>query len=87
MSYQSNETEALSFVDEDLAWFAIFCKQLLEIILRYIIGQVANEQTTPLSVCLLPRFQQHRQRCPEFLDDNHNLSFKKNHAQKDIHEN
>lgn len=86
MSYQSNEAKALSFVDEDLTGFAIFCKQLLEIILRYVIGQVADEQTTPLSVCLLAGFQQHRQRCPELLDDNHNLSFK-NHAQKDIYEN
>lgn len=33
MSYQSDESKAFAFVDEDLAGLTIFCEQLLEIFL------------------------------------------------------
>lgn len=67
MSYQSDETKAFAFVDEDLARLPIFCEQLPEIVICDVVGQVANEQTTPLSVRLLTRFQQHGQCCPKLL--------------------
>ncbi len=67
MSYQSYETKAFAFVDEDLAGLPIFCEQLLEIFLCDVVGQVADEQATPLCVGLLAGLQQHGQRCPELL--------------------
>lgn len=74
MSYQSDETKAFSFVDKDLAGLSIFCKQPLELILCDVAGQVTDEQTTPLCVCLLTGFQQHGQRCLKaLLIGNNNL--------------
>lgn len=62
VSYQTNETKAFAFVDENLAGFTIFAKQPLEVVLCDVVGQVADEQATALSVGLLARFQQHGQR-------------------------
>lgn len=67
VSYQTNETKAFAFVDENLAGLPIFAKQSLEVVLCDVVGQVADEQATPLSVGLLARFQQHRQRCLKLL--------------------
>lgn len=61
MSYQSDETKAFAFVDEDLAGLPIFGEQPFEIFLCDVVGQVTNEQTTPLCVSLLTGFQQHGQ--------------------------
>lgn len=66
-SYQSDETKAFAFVDEDLARLPIFCKQLSEIFISDVIGQVADEETTPLGVGLLTGFQQHGQCGSELL--------------------
>lgn len=65
--YQSNEAKAFALVDEDLAGFSIFRKQLPEVFLRDIVGQVPNKQAAPLRVRLFPRFQEHRQCSFEFL--------------------
>lgn len=67
MSYQSDETKAFAFVDKDLARLSVFCEQSLEILLCDVVGQVSNEQTTPLCVRLLTGFQQHGERCPKRL--------------------
>lgn len=60
--YQSDESKAFSFVDEDLRWLSIFCKHLPENFLCDVTRQVTNKQTAPLSVGLLSRLQQHGQR-------------------------
>lgn len=67
MSYQSDETKAFVFVDEDLAGLSIFSEQSLEIFLCNVVGQISNEQAASLGVCLLTGFQQHGQRCLKLL--------------------
>lgn len=67
MSYQSDETKAFALVDEDLAGFSIFGEKLLEILLGDVVGQVSDEQTTPLGVSLLAGFQKHGERRLERL--------------------
>lgn len=69
MAYQSDETKAFDFVDEDLAGLSIFGKQLLEIVLCDVVGQVTDKQATALRVRLLTGFQQHGERCLERLSN------------------
>lgn len=74
MSYQSDEAKAFAFVDEDLAGLSIFCKQPPEIVLCDVVGQIANEQATPLCVRFLTGFQEHRECCFEFLLSDKNIT-------------
>ncbi len=76
MTYQSDETKAFAFVDEDLAGLSILCEQLLEIFLCDVVGQVTDKQATPLCVRFLTGLQQHGQCCPELLLIHKNASFK-----------
>lgn len=65
--YQSDEAKSFARVDENFTWLPIFSKQLFELILVYVIGQISNEKAASLGVGFLTRPPEQGKSCLEWF--------------------